>query len=71
MPVNELRDELGVRGHVVAIQSINKKESLDECRAMMDNWERQGIHKVKDIPEGAKKQRFLGLLRLCGVEIDG
>lgn len=66
----ELRDELEVPGHVVAIETITLKEAKKELNAIMDEWEKKGWSKPNDVPECCKKQRYRELLRSIGLKVD-
>lgn len=70
MMERELRDELEVPGHVIAIETITRNEARKELNAIMDEWEKNGWNKPNDVPESSKKQRYRKLLRSLGLKVD-
>jgi len=65
----ELRDELEVPGHVVMIQTRTRADVIAEIRGIMDQYEKQGITKVRDLSESAKKT-LRGDFDLLGISHD-
>jgi hypothetical protein len=65
----ELRDELEVPGHVFMVETMTVREIVEELKKIMDEWERQGIKKVNDVPDGPERRRFLMLNERIGIKI--
>ena len=62
----DLRDLLGVPGHVVMIHGMTKQEIIDEAKAIMTHWEVSGYHSPDDVPESDEKERYRQLMKsLC------
>ena len=64
----ELRDELEVPGHVVAIKTMTKGEVVKRLNKIMDGWEQKGWNKIKEIPESNTKQEYRELLTALGFD---
>lgn len=65
----ELRDELGVPGHVIAFEPMSRKEAKEELNRIMAEWEEKGWKKPDDVPESKQKQRFRDILIALGLEV--
>lgn len=61
--MNELRDELEVSGHVVAIKFMSVADVSAELCDILDDWESRGWSKPSDVPESSRKVRYFELLR--------
>lgn len=63
----ELRDAIEVPGHVLAWTS--KSEAISRAREILAEWESKGWHKLKEVPEGAKKEQFRDIMRSLGQNV--
>ena len=68
--VRELRDELEVSGHVVAVRLMSVAEVSVELRDILDDWESRGWSKLSDVPESPQKVRYFELLRVLRLKGD-
>lgn len=59
----EIRDELGVPGHVVVHTVTTAPAAISRVKEIMAGWERKGYRTPNDVPEGPEKQEVRDLLR--------
>ena len=65
----ELRDALEVPGHVVMIKTISKHELLVEGKKIIDEYEKKGLTKLRNIPQN-EKDRLIEIFDALGLPHD-
>lgn len=50
----ELRDELEVPGHVVMVKLSSRGETIKEIQEIISKYEKEGINKLRDLPQPVK-----------------
>jgi hypothetical protein len=64
-------DELGVPGQAVIIMTISREDLCREGNAILNDLKREcgSNFKLKNVPEGPKKQRLREVLNALGCEV--
>ena len=65
----ELRDALEVPGHVVMIKAVSKIDLIVEGKRIVDEYEKKGITKLRDLPQNAK-DRLIEIFDVLGLPHD-
>ena len=55
---------LELPGHCILVKSISKNDLIKEANQILDSWEAQGFHAIKDVPDGEQKKHFKDIMRM-------
>lgn len=65
----EIRDYLGVPGHVVMFTFEAKKDLLKQALNILGEFEKQGYFKIHDVPECKEKSRLYEIFGILKIKI--